>query len=307
MKSFFLFSLSFLAIIAANSMFAQTFEGICSTGTWVQQDVSISQVWDPISNTYVQVGETKYFYYTVSGDTTVNALTYHKLESTEIDYDFFTGLISPIGTPNLALIFRNGTNKETYKMYPIATTELLWADFNYVVGESQTFSNIFNTTDLYLNEIIDTTWCDTILNQHNYTWSSAGGLTMLEMIEGLGSPKNFINIYGTDSEYDKVLFFCPTPIPMEDIQLDILSTVSIPNIPQDNLVVAPNPHSNGFRIKNLTYDVNASASLFDLQGRTVKYAINPYNEILTNDLLPGRYILKIFSNNQLHAISVLKN
>lgn len=302
----FLFALSFESLIVSSSMFAQTFEGICSTGTWVQQDVSITEVWDPNSNTYVTVGETKYFYFTVTGDTTVNTLTYHKLQRTEVNYDLTTGLISPIGIPNLALIFRNGTNKETYKIYPNQSTETLWADFNYIAGETQTFSNIFNTTDLYLNEIVDTTWCDTVLNQHNYTWSSAGGLTMLEMVEGIGSPQNFIHIYGTDSEYDKVLFFCPSLTPIVDVQLEILSTVNVPVISKNNLIVTPNPHSNSFRIDHLTYDVNALARLFDLQGRLIMNSIDPYNEIITTDLLPGRYILKIYSNNQVSTISVLK-
>jgi hypothetical protein len=302
----FLFGLSLVSLISSSSMFAQTFEGICSTGTWVQQDVSITQVWDPNSNTYFPVGETKYFYFTVTSDTIVNTLTYHKLQSTMVNYDLTTGLISPIGLPHLALIFRNGINKETYKMYPNQSTETLWADFNYIVGESQTFSNIFNTTDLYLNEIIDTTWCDTVLNHHNYTWSSAGGLTMLEMVEGLGSPQNFIHIYGTDAEYDKVLFFCPTITPIENVHLEILSAVHVPVVTQNNLIVAPNPHSNSFRIDHLTYDVNAWARLFDLQGRQVMDGIDPYNEIITTDLLPGRYILKIYSNNQVSNISVLK-
>lgn len=292
------------ATMGLSESFAQTGEGISSSGTWVQEDVSMTQVWDPNSNTYVPVGETHYYYCNANGDTIINSIQYRKLYSTEVNYDYSTGLITPIDQTDLLFCFRNEPNKVVYNIYPGQSSESLWYDFNHSEGDYQTFSNIFNTTDLYLYSIDTVQWCDTNLRRHNYTWSASGGLVLMRMIEELGSPDNFVFPYGTDTEYDKVLFFCPSQVAMQDIQLDIISTAKVPELTDDRLIVYPNPHSNAFQVQNL--GDNAAVSLYDLQGRLVKNIENPYAEIQTDDLAPGRYILKAVFDGHMSTIPLIR-
>lgn len=285
---------------------AQNDEAISSTGTWVQENVTITQVWDPDGGTYWPQGETNHYYMVANGDTLINGTTYHKLYRTAVDYDYSTGLITPLGPLHLSMFFRNDGFNRAYKMYGPQTGESLWYDFNYNEGDYQTFTCGFNTTDLYLNEIDTVSWCDTNLLRHTYTWGPSNPLMLLNHVQLLGSTENFL-FPCNDDDYDRVLFFCPTNVDMEDIQLEIsTASTDINEAESDPIVAYPNPHINTFKIKGILKANYLHVNLYDMHGRLLMKDIDPHKEINTSELQAGRYFVQVRSQNQIRTIPIIK-
>jgi Secretion system C-terminal sorting domain len=131
------------------------------------------------------------YQYTITGDTIVNDLTYHKLQKTGVSYiQSFNGLctgdiLGPID--DYAGCFREDIEaKKVYFLYPTETIELLLYDFNLQVGD--TVPSLITDQQILTVSSIDSVLLNGIYHKRYAinNCDGSGGFIPLYFMEGVG-------------------------------------------------------------------------------------------------------------------------
>ena len=251
--------------------------------------------WPPSSEHYTT---------TISGDTIINASTYHKLNIPHIQVDtngacfmiFFTGYQGAIRQDTLI--------KKVYYVSPYDTTEQLLYDFTLQIGD--TVKGYFGPNYLVFPATVYS--IDSILIGNNYRkmWNISGGI-INTIIEGIGSSFGLL-----ESPYPNASFQCPLEFTLTCFSQNgaslypngatncqiITNATDISNFVASS-VISPNPFISLATLKvPLEYE-NAAFKIYNVAGLLVRSQTVTYpNTLIKRETLcSGIYFYKIINRN----------
>ncbi|MFN3755569.1 MAG: T9SS type A sorting domain-containing protein [Flavobacterium sp.] len=253
------------------------------------------------------------FQYTITGDTLINTLTYHKLQKTGVKYmeDWIGNCTSNIAYAinQYAGCFRNDSaNKMVYFIYSMLSTDTVLYDFNLSIGDTIPPSPI-NDNGNFINVVTD---IDSVFlgGVYRKRFKLDSCWQQLYYIEGIGST------YGLLS---------PTMCPFEAMyNLQCLTINSLTVYPSNTTTcsivtsinetsytnlfsVFPNP-TNG--TINITTNLqNYDISIFNSTGQLIQKKKSISNSTLfdISDLPPGLYLIQISEDeNQLYKQKLIR-
>lgn len=255
------------------------------------------------------------FQYTITGDTVINTLTYHKIQKTGVKY-----LEDWIGncTSNIAYVinqyagcFRNDSaNKKVFIIYPMASSDSLLYDFNLSIGDTvpaslvNQYGNIVNiVTD------IDSVYLGSVYRKR-FKLDSCMFPQQLYYIEGIGSTFGLLSpTWCPFEEIYNLLCFSENSLTVFPNNTTTCSVVtSVNEIPLENpFSIYPNPSTGQLNINsNLqSYDI----SIFNSTGQLIKKKyINSTSALFDiSDLPTGLYLIQLTENgNQIYKQTIIR-
>lgn len=252
---------------------------------------------------------------TVTGDTVINAMVYHKLKKTGIKYqeDVLGYCTNSIQNPinQYAGCFRNDTlNKKIYFVPPFATADTLLYDFSLAAGD---------TVLTYLSTPFGLDWVVTNIDSVN-----SGGVYRkrfelnnclpysLYIIEGIGSTYGFLSPFICPAPYYEYIYNLScfsynniTIYPDSSTACDVVSPVN--DISANNkFSIFPNPANGHLYIETdlFSYTVN----IINATGQIVLSEKNIAGNSMINieNLARGMYLLQIIVGEKMDYQIIIK-
>ncbi len=250
--------------------------------------------------------ETKNYF--IKGDTLINNLIYKSILKKGEGYYQNLGPPAPgcdgsywyIDT--IPSFFLRSLNKQMFVRFPSDTTDQLLYDFDLEVGDTLPISYNHNSTIVVLS-------IDSVNTQNGYLkiFELAGNNSTPYLVEGIGSSAGLIEPYEVWLECSWTL----TCYSLNDTSYFPISGLSC-NLsigighPEDleNIFIFPNPGSGSGTMSLMSYINNASLTIYNYVGESVKVVSGIYGQNITlaeHNLESGIYFLSLSQDQQIIA------
>lgn len=253
------------------------------------------------------------YQYTITGDTVINTLTYHKLQKTGVKYlDDWIGNCSS----NIAYVinqyagcFRNdSTSKKVFFVYPMTSNDTLLYDFNLSIGDTVPPSPLNNNGN-FLNVVTD---IDSVFLGGVYLkrFKLDSCWQQVYYIEGIGSTHGLLSptMCPFEAMYNLQCFTknSITVYPDSTTTCSIVTSLN-ETIPINHFSIFPNPTTGKLYITTnvQSYDI----SIFNMTGQLIqKRNFNSNSTLLDISNLPtGLFLIQLSENEmQLYKQTILR-
>jgi hypothetical protein len=244
------------------------------------------------------------FQYSITGDTVINTLTYHKLQKTGVKYleDLIGNCTSNIayGINQYAGCFRNdSTNKLVYFIFPFTSTDTVLYDFNLSIGDTVPPSPL-NDNGNFINVVTD---IDSVFlgGVYRKRFKLDSCWQQLYYIEGIGSTYGLLSptMCPFEAMYNLQCFTknALTVYPNSTTTCSIVTSIN-ESIQINRFSIFPNPTTGTLFITTelQSYDI----SIFNSTGQLIKRKNFNSNSTLLDisDLPTGLFLIQISKNNE---------
>jgi len=234
----------------------------------------------------------------ITGDTTINSQTYHKLTTPFIEL-YISGGCTQQNFPGYQGAFRQDIpNRKVFFVPPAQSTELLLYDFTMEAGDTIKgyLATFFSASDTVVG-------IDSVLIGDDYRkrWM-INSCYDIYLIEGVGSTFGLLKPLpgcATDMDYYSLNCFSQDgqtlyPHPLTECQLITSTNQMDPN--SDDVQVYPNPSNGSFTVGIGKPESISEIRLTDMLGKIIlRRQIYNQNKLSIDDLPGGTYILTIVS------------
>lgn len=242
------------------------------------------------------------FQYTITGDTVINTLTYHKLQKTGVKYleDLLGNCTSNIAyvINQFAGCFRNdSTNKKVFFIYPMTSNDTLLYDFNLSIGDTVPPSPL-NDNGNFINVVTD---IDSVFlgGVYHKRFKLDSCWQQLYYIEGIGSTYGLLSpaMCPFEAIYNLQCFTknSMTVYPNSTTTCSIVTSLK-ETTPINQFSIFPNPTAGTLYITtNLqSYDI----SIFNSTGQLIqKKNFNSNSTLLDiSNLQTGLFLIQLSEN-----------
>jgi len=249
------------------------------------------------------------YQYTITGDTVMEDIVYHKLQQTGIMYaagDMGCTWYISWGINEYAGCFRNDTSaKKVYFRYSLEYPETLIYDFSLSVGD--TIPSIMYDYDQYTVAAIDSIEIEGIYRKRFLIDNNCGEPYLLYIIEGIGSTYGLLPFYHCPFESnsdliclsveEEVIYY--NPFSWEDCTPVYYNAVEDYEQKKTNITLYPNPTYSTFQIKGNDNFQNCQISIYNIFGQLVfqEQTVNEDDVIHIENLVKGIYMVYVNGNN----------
>jgi hypothetical protein len=294
-NSIFFLLIGCLTCFSANSQVPDSV-AITTSGSWVIEHSEATQNWDPLSNTYIWSSSNDYYYYRSGGDTLINGMEYTKLLRTIVQPNGDGSYSSNSSYELYMFAYRNDMNKRAFKVPIGMTTEELWYDFNYGVGE--TILNpmtVMQTPFLVVSLIDSTNYCG--LNYRRLNFDTTTEFS----IERMGSTTNFLGNYTSGLIRDKTLYFCEeSPVFSEIAEIEDI-------YPTTFVSLYPNPTRNSVHLLLTNKATPTQVIVTSLSGKAVFQDNSGLTSFSVENLTNGVYFVTVEISNTSETLRLIKD
>ena len=293
-NSIFFILIGCLTCFSANSQVPDSV-AITTSGSWVIEHSEATQNWDPLSNTYIWSSSYDYYYYRSSGDTLINGMEYTKLMRTIVHPNGDGSYSSNSSYELYKFAYRNDMNKRAFKVPIGMTTEELWYDFNYDVGETiLNPTTVMQTPSLVISLIDSINYCGVNYRRLNFD------TTPEVSIERIGSTTNFLGNYTSGLIRDKTLYFCEeTPAFNEIAGIEDIKPIT-------SMVLYPNPARNNVQLLLTNNASPLQIIVTSLSGRVVFQDNSGLTSFSVENLTNGVYFVTVEISGTTETVRLIK-
>lgn len=246
------------------------------------------------------------FQYTITGDTVINSLTYHKIQKTGVKYleDWMGSCSSNIAYAinQYAGCYRNDSiNKKVFFIYPMTSSDTLLYDFNLSIGDTvppSPLNDNGNIVNIVTN--IDSVYLGNVYRKR-YQLDSCMFPQQLYYIEGIGSTFGLLSTTRCPFEeiYNLLCFTenSLTVFPNNTTTCSVVTSIT-EKLYASKFSVFPNPTSGTITI---TTDLQSyNISIFNSTGQLVlKKNIISHSYLFDISELPsGLYLIQFSENDE---------
>lgn len=256
------------------------------------------------------------FQYTITGDTVINTMNYHKIQKTGVKYqeDMIGNCTSNIQyiINQYAGSYRNDIiNKKIFFIAPLATTDTVLYDFNLTVGDTVPSSPI-NDYGNFVNIVtdIDSVYLGGVYRKRFKIDSCM--MQQLYYIEGIGSTYGLLSptVCPFEAIYNLQCFTINSQTVYPDSSTICDLATSINSLENTFAVdIFPNPTTDKLNIK-ITYTVNSFVSIMisNTLGEVIFQKELTANEknLDISELPKGLYLLSISVNENIITKKIIK-
>lgn len=282
--------IAFLALIVAVSSFGQTSvyhpfpDSNSSWNYYFQQSMCVFGM------------ASEEYSYSISGDTTINSQTYHKLIIPYVSF-YTSGTCTQLHYPGYKGAIRQDVfNKKVYIISPTSTTEVLLYDFNMDLGDTvqgyiASYAGL-NDTVILIDSVL-------VGNEFRKRWY-INDWYGIYLIEGIGSTYGLLeNSPGYSTDANSYTLDCfmeqeQTLYPDTITNCQLITSVKDIGPVSDQVKVFPNPSRGSFSVEFLQPMDIKCISLEDIVGnRILQKETNGQRKIYLDHIPGGIYILTI--------------
>jgi hypothetical protein len=256
------------------------------------------------------------FQYTITGDTVINTITYHKIQKTGVKYqeDMIGNCTSNIQyiINQYAGSYRNDIiNKKIFFIYPFSSTDTLLYDFNLSIGDTVHPSPL-NDNGNFINIVtdIDSVYLGGVYRKRFKIDSCM--MQQLYYIEGIGSTYGLLSptICPFEAIYNLLCFTNNNqPVyPDSSTICSIVTSVNQNNV-EDSYNIFPNPVTD---ILNITIaqndDPTVTITIFNMIGEITFQTKLKTNHVTINteEFPTGIYLVQIHSDKNTFTKKIIK-
>ena len=243
------------------------------------------------------------YQYTITGDTVINMLTYHKLQKTGVNFlEDVTGncTSNAYNANQYKGCFRNdSTNKLVYFIDAFTSNETVLYDFNLSIGDTVPPSPLnFNSNFVNIVTDIDTVFLGGV-NRKRFKLDSCW-FEQLYYIEGIGSTYGLLSPTMCPFEaFYNLQCFTNNSLPVYPNSTTSCSSViaNIESIETHQFSISPNPTSGALFITTTldSYDISVFNSLGQIIQKKKSHSNSTFLDI--SNLPEGVYLIQFSDNN----------
>jgi len=255
--------------------------------------------WNFTFNQYCSMGDGfEYYSYCIAGDTLIDNQIYQKLVSPFIDL-YYIGSCTQQHFPGYKGAFRQDIpNKKVYFIAPSGSTEFLLYDFNMEVGDT-----VQGYTAAYSGDTVIS--IDSVLVGNNYRkrWFTNFWYDIY-YIEGIGSTYGLLEgspggimdapYYTLDCMAENEQTIYPDP----GINCQIITSIKPNDVPEELLIVYPNPVQDVLHIDN---GPDSYIQLFSVAGLLISESeiTSGHSDLSLKGIPPGIYYLRFEKDSEI--------
>ncbi len=243
------------------------------------------------------------YQYTITGDTVINMLTYHKLQKTGVNFlEDVTGncTSNAYNANQYKGCFRNdSTNKLVYFIDAFTSNETVLYDFNLSIGDTVPPSPLnFNGNFVNIVTDIDTVFLGGV-NRKRFKLDSCW-FEQLYYIEGIGSTYGLLSPTMCPFEgFYNLQCFTNNSLPVYPNSTTSCSSViaNIESVETHQFSISPNPTSGALFITTTldSYDISVFNSLGQIIQKKKNHSNSTFLDI--SNLPEGVYLIQFSDNN----------